>query len=182
MRLNSLIMGAALLVVAAAAATPELESRAFSGAGSVGTDGTIEFYLPEGIYHHRLFGRPDCLTTVSVVPARGEPTVDASHVLAAGGGQSASGLDPEPALSFTVTSGWWAHLRVDTIPGCLWAYSITGPFVAAGTEPLSPTERDQRWLIISGALVAAVLALSAWRRKGTAAPIDDDAAISVLDG
>ena len=169
-------IGALLLI---AAPTPEVETRSFDGVGSIGTESTIEFYLLEGTYHHRLEGAGDCFVTVSVFPARdpnGVPLGDMIHADLSVGRPGAT-----PTGSVTVSRAGWAHIEAGTGSTCGWTYSITGFFLPEGEEPVPLSERNQWWLVAGGVLVVAALAALAWRRRPSKLP-EEEPPIRVWEG
>jgi hypothetical protein len=187
MRLVRFFSGiAAPLLLAGVALTPGLESRAFTGTGSVGSDGSIEFYLPEGTYHHRLFGTPGCSVTAGVVPARGGKGGPISDLLREAdlsvGPHDPDGLDPTPAVGFSVPNASWVNLLVGSGTSCQWAYSITGPFLTEDGMLRSPPQRTQWWLVISAALTTIGLVVAASRQKSTQQSANEETAIRVMDG
>jgi hypothetical protein len=187
MRLVHFIAGLAIpLVFAGGALTPGLDSRSFTGTGPVGTYGAIEFYLPEGTYHHRLFGTPGCSITAGVVSARGSQDIPLSDLLQEAnlsvGPQDRTGADASPALSFSVASASWVNLHVGSESTCRWAYSITGPFLADSGMLASHSQRTQWWLAITAALTTGGLTVAALRRKPSPSDKEDEPAIRVVDG
>ena len=181
--LKTVVAVAALLTIAAAAPTPEVDTRGFEGAGSVGADTTLELYLLEGTYHHRLVGIGDCHTTASVFPSRGEQGVPLADVIHAdlSVGRRAGGITLlKPSGSFEITRGGWANIQVGTGTECTWDYSITGLFLPEGEEPVPPTERSQWWLIIAGIAAIAGLGLLVWRKRPPPRADEEEPAIRVM--
>lgn len=177
-------IGALLVIAASAAPTPEVETRIFEGAGSVGTDSTLELYLLEGTYHHRLASPSECFISASLFPSRGSQGVPLSDVLDADlsvGTRSGSG-ETSPTGAIVISQAGWTNLQVGTGTDCEWTYSITGRFLPEGEEPVPPSERNQWWLIVAGVIAVAALVVLVLRRRPPAPPTDGEDAIRVLDG
>jgi hypothetical protein len=182
--LNASVLIGALIFAAAAAPTPEVETRTFTGIGSVGYSSTLELYLLEGTYRHRLTGSTACYTAASVFPARLPNGVPLSDVLSADlsvGTTKNSSSRINPTGSMTISQAGWANLQVGTGTDCEWGYAITGQFLPEGEEPVPASERSQWWLPVSGLLVVVGLLALAWRRRSAEPPADDEP-IRVLDG
>lgn len=175
-------LGALVAISASAAPTPQVETRTFAGAGSIGTDSTLELYLLEGTYHHRLVGSSGCYTAVSLFPARPPLGVPLSDVLPADvsvAGRAGTG-EANPTGTVVISQAGWANLQVGTGTDCEWTYSITGQFLPEGEEPVPPSERNQWWLPVAGVLAVVGLLALAWRHRPSAPPTDDDP-IRLLD-
>jgi len=165
--LRLIAMAGAFLAMAGASQAASIEIRTFTGAGSLGTDSTVEVYLLEGRYHHRLVGSAECYTTAGLFPARDPLGVALSDVLQADlsvGKRSYGTTVTNPAGTVTISRAGWANLQVGTGPECEWVYTITGSFLPRRDEPLAPPQRGLWWVPVTGA-AAAALALLAFRRR-----------------
>lgn len=161
--------GVMLVVVLAAApaADPELDTREFTGEGSVGTGSQLELYLPPGEYRHELVS--DCDVAASLFPAERLPQVRLGDVLQADLATATDRQEDRGDLAIGV--GGWANLQVGTGPECRWVYRITGAFVALGEEPPPPRAVDDvggPWGIGVVALLVVVVLLAVRRSRGAA--------------
>ncbi len=170
----------------ATAIAQEEQRRSFSGSGSVGSDSSIELYLLDAEYTHRLEADGSCDITAGVFPAHRQPAVRVSEVLQADLAVLRQGATARagPDGVFTITQPGWATVQVGTGPDCTWTYEIAGPFLPAGREPRPPGALEQPWVLwtlVFGGL--ALLVGPFLRRRVTVrgGGDDGDGRVTVLD-
>lgn len=170
----------------AAAMAQEEQRRSFPGSGSVGSDSSIELYLLDAEYTHRLDADGSCDITAGVFPAHREPAVRVSEVLQADLAVLRRGATGRvgPEGGFTITEPGWATVQVGTGPDCAWTYEIAGPFLPVGREPRPPGALEQPWvlwtLVLGGlALLAGPFLRRRARVRGDEG--DGEGQVTVLD-
>jgi len=168
-----------LAVGAAAVQDPSVQTRTFTGTGSLGIDSPIEIYLIGGTYHHRLVGSTDCHTNAGLYPAREPDGVLLADVIRTD--LSVGRPEADPARSLIISRPGWANLQVGTGRDCEWTYSIRGAFLAEGDEPATESDRDFSWLLLAGTAIVASLAVLALRRRSPTSPAKKESPIRVID-
>jgi len=169
-----------LAVGAAAVQDPSVQTRTFTGTGSLGIDSPIEIYLIGGTYHHRLVGSTDCHTNAGLYPAREPDGVLLADVIRTD--LSVGRPEADPARSLIISRPGWANLQVGTGRDCEWTYSITGSFLPEGDEPASPSDRSPWWLLLPVAAVMVSLLAIALRRGSVTDPVaNEESPIRTID-
>ncbi len=179
-----LVVSALATIAASTAQTPMIETRPFTGVGSLGTDSPVEVYLLAGTYHHRLVGTTGCYTAASLFPSRdplGVPLADVLQADLSVGQRSRGESETDPAGTVVISKAGWARLQVGTGPDCQWRYSITGRFLPRGDEPGPQSPASLWWLQVAGLAIVASLVILVLRRRSPGPVEKEEGPIRMVD-
>ncbi len=178
------VVSALATIAASTAQTSSIETRPFTGVGSLGTDSPVEVYLLAGTYHHRLVGTTDCYTAASLFPSRdllGVPLADVLQADLSVGQRSKGESETNPAGTVVISEAGWARLQVGTGPDCEWRYSITGRFLPRGDEPGPQSPASLWWLQVAGLAIVASLVILVLRRRSPRPVKKEEGPIRTVD-